>query len=518
MVSKHLKRFVRYTGENLNSLGLIGLIHNCRYLGIDEVQLVENASRSLSDFISKTDSSGKVVVVCSPGFEGAVALAAARNLQKEKEVGIFILSGPSGNERSFAKALIPIEKSTFFDVVRSAEEGREGLARLLDGNLTILEAISETGHLYTDSLRYVLRAIYGYREKHRLRTKVISLNYPRRVERIKLGDGLSQEPDYIFSLHKRGYGLEGLRSKVVVREIGIPIEAELFSGPGDMLSAYIPRHREYDKRMSGKVVVIGGSKKYHGAPVLAAHAVNNTLIAMKIGAGFARLYVPETILNAARSLSPNIIVSRLGNTHLEEGDVAFVKQDIESSNALVIGMGLGKEKETADAVMAIFDIAKSLNKKTVIDADAIGVINDYGKLWPNAIITPHENEFKSIAEEPPDEEHLYDRASAAVREARELNAIVVLKGHNTIVTDGERVKINGASTAALATMGTGDILSGIIGGYAAAGADSFVSAVAGVHLHSIIGDSLGVDYGKHVIAQDVLNDISKTLRVIERLT
>ena len=77
--------------------------------------------------------------------------------------------------------------------------------------------------------------------------------------------------------------------------------------------------------MSGKVVVIGGSKRYHGAPVLAAHAVNNTLIAMKIGAGFARLYVPETILNAARSLSPNIIVSRLGNTHLEEGDVAFVK-------------------------------------------------------------------------------------------------------------------------------------------------------------------------------------------------
>lgn len=95
---------------------------------------------------------------------------------------------------------------------------------------------------------------------------------------------------------------------------------------------------------------------------------------------------------------------------------------------------------------------------------------------------------------------------------------MLLKGHETVVTDGKRIRVNRARTSALATMGTGDVLAGMIAGYAATGADIFDAALAGAYLHSRIGDELAKRMGSHIISIDVVESIPSILKRFDKTT
>ena len=132
-------------------------------------------------------------------------------------------------------------------------------------------------------------------------------------------------------------------------------------------------------------------------------------------------------------------------------------------------------------------------KAIVVDADALTALKKLpagGALNRSVIATPHDGEFFRLTGVRPTEKNLNARIKVAAEFAKKLNITMVLKGHYSIVTDGRRTRVNITRSPALATMGTGDVLSGIICGYAVSGADPFAAACAGVFLHSGIGDSL----------------------------
>jgi len=164
-------------------------------------------------------------------------------------------------------------------------------------------------------------------------------------------------------------------------------------------------------------------------------------------------------------------------------------------------MGITKEKEAQDACQKIVNYALSNGKKVIADADAISAITDMLGAkridTTNLLITPHDSEFYQFSglKLRHEDSNIFDRIEAAKKIAKEKGINILLKGHNTIITNGEKIKINRSNTPNLSTMGTGDVLSGIIGAFAAMGNDLFEAAAAGAYLHSKAGEVLAMKRG-----------------------
>jgi hydroxyethylthiazole kinase-like uncharacterized protein yjeF len=285
----------------------------------------------------------------------------------------------------------------------------------------------------------------------------------------------------------------------------------------DLLLATPPRSIYSSKRENGKVLIVGGSEDYHGAPALASTAAYSLLAALRVGIGYATAFVPRSVLNANRSVSPNIIVKPLSGNNLSLNDIPMLCKEIDRSNCLVLGPGLGRKPKTIKAVTKLLAYLDKKEKRVVVDADALYAVAKYTKkLSRNFILTPNAKEFLLFYKKKFDDRSLSSKISAAIEVSKTLNANILLKGHNTIVTDGRRTKIITAKTSALATMGTGDVLSGIIGAYAAKNKDMFVSAVAGAYLHALIGDALYKEKGNHILASDVVDLIPSILKKFDR--
>ncbi len=285
--------------------------------------------------------------------------------------------------------------------------------------------------------------------------------------------------------------------------------------PADLVRAAIRRKPFGSKNDSGVALVVGGCGDFHGAPVLAMRSASNTLAALRVGAGYAMLYVPQSILAAARALSPDLIVRPLGKRDIGQSSPSDLKAALLRTDSLAIGMGIGRDARALKAASVIISRAASLGKGIVIDADAIYCVRLLKTLGKETILTPQDREFAQLCGSAPPAS-LPKRIRAAKALARSLSACVLLKGHNTIITDGIRVKVVYSRSATLATMGTGDVLSGIIAGYLAIGNGAFSAAVAGAYLHSRIGDLLMLKKGNHAIASDVVDEIPGMLKGFDR--
>ncbi len=285
----------------------------------------------------------------------------------------------------------------------------------------------------------------------------------------------------------------------------------------DLRIATIPRKIYGSKRDNGSVVIIGGSSAYHGAPVLASLAVSQSLASLRIGVGYVVLYVPESILDAARKLSPDVIIRQFGKVNIGEGRLKDISESLEKADVVIIGPGIGREKRSLEISARIIDYAIKHDKKVVIDADAIYSLRFLKKTSPKMLVTPQKYEFEELSGNiPEDEENMEGRIVSAEDAARELGCCVLLKGHETIVTDGDRTRIILPRHSSLAIMGTGDVLSGMIGGYAARGADMFRSGTAAAYLHAKIGDRLYAEKGNHILASDVVDTIPEIIKKYDK--
>ncbi|MDE1825810.1 MAG: NAD(P)H-hydrate dehydratase [Candidatus Micrarchaeota archaeon] len=289
------------------------------------------------------------------------------------------------------------------------------------------------------------------------------------------------------------------------------------AGPADLKKAFRPRSLYSSKRENGRVVIIGGSERFHGAPILSGLAGYSTLAALRVGIGYAITCVPKYDLKVVMGISPNLIVRPLGGDSLQPKDFKMLKDECSKAAAVAIGGGINRRsKQSLKTAALIVRYCIRAGKRVVVDADALYAIGQMGKLGKNVIITPNQREFSLFFKDRLNERNLKQRVDAALMVSRKLGCIVVLKGHATVVTDGSRVKVVKSRTSTLATMGTGDILSGMVAGFAALNDDAFIVATAGAYTLSLVGDLMYKEKGNHGIASDLVGLIPKVLKQFDK--
>jgi NAD(P)H-hydrate epimerase len=506
---QELKEFAERTKKVLSAREMEAIELNSEAQGVSGSQLMENAGVAVAKFIDRQfKGGGSILMVCGLGWKGGSGFAAARQLTRGHKVTVGIVG--SKKDVRFGPALEnlhQIEHSPFGEIVENVQRD----SGCLRGRQLVVDAlfgIGFSGRMGKDAAS-LIRRINGSR------TKVVSIDVPSGINPATGRGGVVVNADYTITFYKPKSCIVGLKSagRIVVEDIGIPAEAEIFAGPGDLMLASRPRKLRSSKRDNGSVMIIAGSGEYHGAPVLTSSAVYSTLAALRTGTGYAYLCVPEAIEDAVRNLSPNTIVRRFGSESIADGDFGFAREQMARSDAVVIGMGIGRSEETLGMAARIIDAAVALKKKVVIDADAIRSLKHGRRLGGNVLLTPQDSEFKELSGGMDlREDGLAERFRKAVGVASKLGANVLLKGHETVVTDGEIAKIVQAESSTLATMGTGDVLSGIIGGYAALGATMFEAGVAGAYLQARIGDLLKIEKGNHILAVDVVDKIPQLIK------
>jgi len=251
-----------------------------------------------------------------------------------------------------------------------------------------------------------------------------------------------------------------------------------------------PREAESHKGDFGRVLVIGGSKGMLGAPALTARA------AFRCGAGLVRMALPESIQQVTAAMVPCATSIALPKNNA----VNVILNAVENSDVVAMGPGMGCGKGEREIVEKVIGSCKV---PLVIDADGLNNLAGVGAvgLGSNVVLTPHPGEMKRLWGSYFREGMPESRIEQAAQLARRCGGIVVLKGFQTVVTDGEKYYVNQTGNAGMATGGTGDVLTGCIAGLLGnkgGGLGVLESAILGTYIHGLAGD----------MARDELTEIS----------
>lgn len=279
--------------------------------------------------------------------------------------------------------------------------------------------------------------------------------------------------------------------------------------------AIIPERRpEAHKGDFGRLLVVGGSSRYVGAPTLVG------LAALRCGVDLAIIAAPERTAWAINSLSPDLITVKLHCQDLEPSAVPDISQELKSSTAVVIGPGLGALPKTLEAVAKL---ARLLREKhptlpALFDADAFKALATETSLLNNMpwVMTPHAGEFKILTGQtlPAD---VNGRINLVRKAAQELGCTILLKGHVDIIASAQgELKLNYTGNPGMTVGGTGDVLSGIVGAFLSQGANPFKAAAAGAWVCGRAGDLCLKERGYEFLASDVINKIPEVFKEVRK--
>lgn len=496
--------------------------------GISSLTLMENAGKSVADFIAaqfKNFEDIPVVVFCGKGNNGGDGLVIARHLQKlGATVSVFLFAETSeltGDAAKNLKRLKSIEVLAVggFDTWEKPrwDEGKPGI---------VVDAVLGTGIRgeVTGLLRTAIEAI----NERPASVFAVSVDIPSGLDS-DTGEvhGASVRADFTvsFTAPKTGMFLgESPRyvGQLIIREIGSPPEIIEEIGKGSLrwaepreFSRYAKRRRaEGHKGDYGHVLVVAGSVGKSGAAVLASWA------ALRAGAGLVTAAVPEPILPIVAAHAPEIMTEPVaaipaGSLAMKDLENGRIESLLSGKKALAIGPGLGTQEETQRFIRGIVGHRAV---PVILDADGLnafdGFSKDLNREEGRLAMTPHPGEMARLLDATVKDVQArrIDIASAA---ATEWNAIVILKGHHTIVAapDG-RAWINSTGNPGMATGGTGDVLTGILASLTAQyGLEDWWRTLAfGVWLHGMAGDIASADYGEApLMASDLIHALPRAL-------
>ncbi|MBI2076082.1 MAG: NAD(P)H-hydrate dehydratase [Candidatus Aenigmarchaeota archaeon] len=267
--------------------------------------------------------------------------------------------------------------------------------------------------------------------------------------------------------------------------------------------------RVYKKRKAwsrkgdfGKLLVIGGSKLYTGAPFLAG------LAALRAGCDLVTVAAPERAADiAAKNL--NLITYPLKGDFLARKHLGELKKLTKGMDAIVIGNGLGRHKET---IKAVIQFLRENSLPAVIDADAIhAVAGNKKSIRNNFIITPHAGEFYALTGKKVSIE-VKARSKSVKAAASGLHCTILLKGHADIISDGNKTAINKTGNVFMTKAGTGDVLAGVCGSLMAQKINPFDSACAAAYISGVAGDLATKEKKQSLLATDVIEKIPEVIR------
>ncbi len=470
-----------YDAEGIRAVDLWAIAEQ----GIPEPELIEAAGTALAEAVAGLAPQGPVRIVCGKGNNGGDGLVAGRRL------------GAMGFE---------------VDALELWADGPPGdLDAWLEGSGAVVDAIFGTG--FSAAPRQPAAA--AIEAINRCRAPVIACDIASGVD-ASSGEvgGVAVEADLTVSFHAAKIGHRVAPGKwhtgeLRVAPIGIPAGAPGRPAAGviepGVLALAPSRGARSTKFSSGQVVIAGGSRGLTGAVRM------SSLAAIRAGAGYATVAVPADLEAIFELAQPEVMSVGCpgGDGCLAPGSLKSVLRAFEPAAAGVLGPGMGRDPGSVELARAA---VAAIEAPLVIDADGLNAFaGEAGRIAQRSaptILTPHAGELGRLLDRS-SEQIAAHRLAAAREAARSAGAVVVLKGDDTIVSDGERVAVNALSAPALATAGTGDVLSGMTAALLARGLEPFTAACAAVLAHARAGRDAASRIGaaESVIATDVIDSI-----------
>jgi len=467
--------------------------------GIPGLELMERAGQGLADAVTAMAPAGPVAVVCGKGNNGGDGYVAARLL---RDNGLDV--------RTLAVA--PVEELRG-DAQASAErvDGIEPFDRArLEGCAVAVDALLGTG--FTGAPRGEIADAISALNAAGL--PVVAADVPSGVDAatgVVEGEAVRAAATATFAAAKPGLWIDPGKSHagdVRVVDIGIPPGAPVdepdvgLIDDARLLALLSSRSAGWTKFTSGHVVVAGGSRGLTGAPSLSAEA------AQRAGAGYVTACVPASLQTIFEIRLLEAMTRGLPDDHGAHtaAGVEPVLELAARGGALVVGPGIGRSE---GAFAFARDLVGRAEIALVLDADGLNAhAGDLAALTARSsptVLTPHEGELGRLLGLDSGEVKAR-RLEHARLAAAQSQAIVLLKGDDTLVAEpGGLVAVSPGATGALATAGTGDVLTGVIAAMLARGMDAFAATCAGVRLHARAGIRAAQEKGVDgVIARDVI--------------
>jgi NAD(P)H-hydrate epimerase len=478
--------------------------------GSSEAQLMEEAGLAVAQeswMLLGTLEGRHILVLAGPGNNGGDGLVAARHLYDwGADVTVYLPKGhrePSRLDELRAREVPIIDGAT-------DPAGEQLAAQLAIADL-VVDALLGIGQRLPldpeDPIGRALTALAATRASYQP-PKIVAVDVPTGLDSdTGAVDPLLVRPDMTvtFGLPKVGmYQAPGSDAvgRVQVIDIGIPKEATEAVSLELITSRWVRQHLparpvDANKGSFGRVLIVGGSRRYRGAVTLAAAG------AYRAGAGLVTIATTGELVDGLAAALPEATWLPLspGPEGTLAGEAAIaLRHEWGAARAAVLGPGLSLTDDTRALTWAVLPDTADCAGGVVVDADALNALAAMDdapeRLHPRVILTPHPGEMARLLHTTvADVQH--DRLAAARAAAARFGCIVVLKGAHTVVAGpGGEASLSPFANPLLATAGSGDVLAGIIAGYLAQGAEPFTAARLGTYLHAAVAEALTGEYGR----------------------
>lgn len=490
--------------------------------GIPSLLLMENAgfaiTNELINLFGDCYVKQKVCIFVGKGNNGGDALVVARHLINSMvKTKIFLLNDPQEfSEETSINYNILSKMQADISIVKDQKSWDEVLVNimmsdvLIDGLLGIGfngqdldEELIKLIDMINDSGKYILSidipsGVNGDNGKVANvavnASKTVTLSIP------KVGLFLSPGRDHVGNLSIVPVGIpKQVYDDSVIKQNLITLE---------LVKTLLPTRSKYAYKGQAKAAVLAGSNSMSGAAALASEA------ALKTGSGVVRLFTPNSVADLLALKLTEVMVEGVPDetgVGLQKEYFKTLEEKLEEFDALAVGPGLGTKEGTSEVVCQIIE---SINKKMVLDADALNILVGKTELLSKtkevSILTPHLGEMSKLTGLSVEQIVEDGIINVARLFAAKWRSIVVLKGMPTIIAlpNGE-VFINNNGNQGMATSGSGDVLTGAIVALLAQGLDQVSAAICGVYLHSFAGDMVACDGMIGIVASDIVATMPK---------
>jgi len=277
-----------------------------------------------------------------------------------------------------------------------------------------------------------------------------------------------------------------------------------------VVKKFIPSRKSNSRKGdNGKVLVVGGSYMYHGAPVL------SSLAALRSGSDLVYTAVPKVNVQSTRSLSSDFIIIPMADSKLTRGTVnKLLGQTPQDLDSATIGMGLAVQDVEALKLL----IKSLLNRDVRLSLDASSLVKEILPLIANknVVVTPHAGEFKRLFGEVPSENKV-KRIQTVEKYAKKNSVTILLKGQTDIISNGTKTYTNVKNTPGMTVGGTGDVLSGITAGFLSRNRNALESASAAAFVNGLSGKITQKQFGLHLTASDLIENLPYVLKPFDKI-
>lgn len=461
---------------------------NAAALGISQEQLMESSGHAVARVVrSHVPDGGEIAIVAGRGNNGGDAFVTARFLDAYN-VTIHLIGRPESIRTDIArsnwKALVSSEYQT--SIIRDSRDIAIGTPDL------IVDGLLGTG-ISGPPREPEASAISRIND---VSCQIVSIDVPSGLD-ADTGEapGAVVDADQVVTFHDMKPGLADWDG-VTVADIGIPKQAELFVGPGELMC--IDRDPESHKGDNGRILIVGGGP-YTGAPALTG------LAALRAGADLCYIHAPASVAREIQGFGADLIVNsypgeRLGPEHVDDILEAGQERDV-----IVLGPGLGDNETTREAVRQIL---RRYSGRGVVDADAVSTVPSV-ETDADLICTPHQGELDDMGG--PVGNQWRDQLPELSEFAGTIDQTILLKGVYDLIADGDNSRVNRTGNAGMTVGGTGDVLAGVVAAMFVS-LESLTAASVGAYVTGAAGDLAFESKGTGLLASDLLETLPEAIQ------